>query len=572
MDATSEELNRHFEVELLELKNNEPITSLQFLAQVSLLLVCSITGWWALGLWQMMVWFFVYYSSVALEKLWLARLPEQMSRRSFFLVLAFLTVNAFLFNALPLFLWFQDNDVLKYATLALVAGTMLHSFLTRARCPSVLSCYLIADATTFLILCYGIFLKFGLSGEFLAAAVFAVAIASYFVVGLLEAHMRENRLAQSIHEQTQAQCNEILVRLTDRVSHDFNNLLSVISGSLQLLRDTDDEGERSDLIETALSASTHISELIRRMQAIGQRAHLDPEPINTAETLRALRSSLAPILPKTIELKIEVSETTPWIHADAKMLQTALLALILNARASMPNGGQLVVNAQRSEERPTGLVEISVSDTGTGIPVQIRERVFDPFFTTGRLGEGSGFDLAMVKGFVEQSGGNIDLGSFAEQGTCVTLQLPITAQAQNSRTSSDQRMSIVSRTQHILVVDDNKQLLELIALKLERDGYWVTKCGSGDEAKLLLMSGGTPDVLLSDVVMPGDLQGHDLARWARARYPNLFVILMSGHLESEDKSVIDVADADHFFAKPIELSELSNKINSFFASQSQNSS
>ena len=572
--AVSETLTSNYEAQLLELRTNEPVTSRNFIAQVALLCVATVVGWLVLDLWQLPLWFFAYYALIAAEKYLVLRLPTSLSRAGYAALLFFLMFNASVYCSLPIFLWHQDGDILKLGTLALVTGSTLNSFLTRARYASILAGYLIPNASVFLFISWSVFLEFGWSGEFLASAVAAGAIATYFTIGLLEAHTKERAAAETRMQLQKAQRLEVIGRLTGGISHDFNNLLSVISGSLQLLRETTDAQKRDQLIHQALVASEQGSDLTKRMLAFGQQAPLSPMVVDTVEVLENLRPLLSRLIPASVGVSIEVAPDTPPILVDPSMLQSALINLALNASAAMPNGGTLSITAKKAKSAgdkingimgSNGSVEIRVEDNGAGITADDLERIFEPFTKTREIGEGSGLGLPMVKGFVEQSGGRLELTSAAGEGTQISILLPI-ADVRHGGTRTESPIKTASTgSATVLIADDNLQLLQLIALKLTHDGHTVWTAESGEQALAMLMEGKIPDLILTDVIMPGDVQGSDLVAYSKQNNPNVPIIVMSGYAETGSATGAGIKEADFFMEKPLQLSELSSKINALLA-------
>ncbi len=254
------------------------------------------------------------------------------------------------------------------------------------------------------------------------------------------------------------------------------------------------------------------------------------------------------------------------------MLQNALLNVALNSQAAMPNGGKLTISADTAIA-PIGFpsafalegkcASLTIADNGAGIAEDAMGSVFEPFYTTREIGKGSGLGLSMVKGFVEQSNGTINLDSNAGFGTTVTLFLPLTLETVEVMDISSMRSAAQPTNNEkgtVLVVEDNEQLLNIIALKLKRDGFRVITKPSGDEALEVLNN--KPDIrlVLSDLVMPGGGQGIDVLRKAKSLRPPLPVILMSGYADINKSTEKGLELADKFIEKPIALGKLSDAI------------
>lgn len=306
--------------------------------------------------------------------------------------------------------------------------------------------------------------------------------------------------------------------------------------------------------------------LTRQMLALGRRSPLLGKPTDLRVAIEEFISFAARALPETITLKARFDDARPVAVVDQGMLQNALLNLALNSKAAMPQGGTITVSAGLKAAPRGGegrAAVISVSDTGTGIAKRDLERVFEPFFTTREIGQGSGLGLSMVKGFIEQSQGEVHIESTLGQGTTVHLTLPATLEEPSGPTKDAQEAARhARRTQghRVLVVEDNLQLLELVAIQLERDGFEVMKACSGDEAMDHLHEGHNVDLVLTDAVMPGALQGVDVIKHVKALNASTPVILMSGYADVRSNSSTDLKRSDWFIEKPLKLSELSSKV------------
>ena len=558
-----------YENEVRDLRTSEPITSAPFVAQMVLLGICALTAWLLLGLWEAIAWFVIFAVMTFLEKLIIHRLPDAISTVQFNTARAIIFVNAIIFDAMPVYLWFHENDMLKFGTLAIVTGLIMNNLNIRARFTSILICVQIPNALMFLVIGAGLIWMEGWTPGAVTVGVVAVAIVIYFFVNLRVAHLKEKGAAETKEQLQYAQRAEVIGQVTGGVAHDFNNIISVIYASLDLLKIEKDEKERANLIEQALIAVENGANLTRQMLAFGRRAPLMPDIVDVNVSLQSLRNLIVRVIPATIKVSIEIDPNLSRIKVDDNAFHSALMNLALNAESAMPDGGTLTISAKNIRDPHLGngsmqktgkAVEIRVTDTGSGIPNDILERIFDPFFTTKEVGEGSGMGLPMVKGFVEQSGGRIHVDSHVGQGTAVCLTFPAV-----SEVVPEQRELISEATKddvhgHILLVDDNEQLLSLLSTKLQRDGHQVSAFASGDEAALALDRGLKPDLVLSDVVMRGTVQGTDLVGLARQTHADLPFILMSGYADAGEKSGFDRSSVDAFLEKPVQLSEVSKLI------------
>jgi CheY-like chemotaxis protein len=260
-------------------------------------------------------------------------------------------------------------------------------------------------------------------------------------------------------------------------------------------------------------------------------------------------------LGETVDLAVQASESPLLALADPGQVENALLNLAINARDAMPNGGSLVITVSRVRltaesdgavgELPVGeYIAVALTDTGMGMTPEVRARAFEPFFTTKETGKGSGLGLSMVYGFARQSGGDVVIDSTPGQGTTVTLYLPcardVAATAMEAPTAGGELMPRGSET--VLVVEDDAHVREFVVAVLVELGYRVLEAGTAHEALAILDAGETPDVLYTDVVLPGGMSGQELAERARRRQPSLRTLYTSGYTASalmpEDAAIL----------------------------------
>jgi len=347
----------------------------------------------------------------------------------------------------------------------------------------------------------------------------------------------EQRLTE--RQLAHAQKMEAIGNLTGGMAHDFNNVLGVIVGNLDLLgRLVKGNATAEELCAEALAGALGGAELIRRLLAFARHQTLRPEPTNANELIEGMARLLERLLGETIELRANF-EADAWpIVIDPAQLEASLANLATNARDAMPRGGRLDIAtrnveldadyaAQHSEVIPGDYLLIEVSDTGTGIPADILRRIFDPFFTTKEAGKGTGLGLSMVFGFVKQSGGHITVYSELDRGSTFRLYLPRsrTAQIAGKQTESPH---VTGGHESILVVEDNPQLHRAAVQQLAWLGYQVRSVENAAAALSILGTDAKVDLLFSDVVMPGEIDGLELADDAVALRPGLKVLLTSG--------------------------------------------
>ena len=367
---------------------------------------------------------------------------------------------------------------------------------------------------------------------------------------------------QRAHEQlSQAQKLEALGKLTGGVAHDFNNLLMVVSGQAQLLRRRVAEDPRALRALDAIEASAKRGEdLTRHLLAFSRRQRLQPMSVSLSERLTDLRDLIATSLPASVNLDIELPDDLWPVKVDPSELELSLLNLAVNARDAMPSGGSLSVRAAnvRLNEGQDGLngefVALAVADTGMGIPPDILPRIFDPFFTTKEVSKGTGLGLSQVYGFVQQSGGRVDVDSRLGDGTRFTLFLPHSGAA--AEPAPDEGDALPAESAAVLLVEDNPEVAEVAAAMLEQLGHTVQVAGSAAAALAMLEAGATPDLVFSDIVMAGELDGLGLARRIRAEAPAVPVLLATGY----SKAAEGLGDEFPILRKPYKLADLSRAI------------
>ncbi len=343
-----------------------------------------------------------------------------------------------------------------------------------------------------------------------------------------------------------AQRMESIGQLTGGMAHDFNNLLTVIGGSAEVLHQRLDghEFERR-LAATIVAASDRGAKLTHSMLAFARQQPLDPRPVDAGELLDQMRILVERTLGESVELTFSAPEDERLVtFVDPHQLESALLNLILNARDAMPDGGQLTVEVGRTvldpayaeehdEVAPGSYVVFAVSDTGVGIAPEQLPRVFEPFYTTKAHGAGSGLGLAMVFGFAKQSRGHVAVYSEVGHGTTVRLFVPAHRLAEAAPPRSSQAVADDLRGHETIVVVEDDAMVRAFAAEQLRDlGYDVHEAANGAEALALLAALAQVDLLFTDVVMPGGMNGRQLADEARRRDPQLGVLFASGYTEN----------------------------------------
>jgi signal transduction histidine kinase len=341
----------------------------------------------------------------------------------------------------------------------------------------------------------------------------------------------------------QAQKLEAIGQLTGGIAHDFNNLLTVITGSTQFLRHTDNPERRGHLLRRIEEAAWRGADLTRRLLAFGRRQPLHPDRVDLGVQASGLTELLRHTLREDISIHMQFDPDLWPVEADVGALELALLNIAVNARDAMPDGGQIVLaahNMTMQAGQPTRLglapgdyVEISVSDAGIGMPPEVLERVFEPFFTTKQAGKGTGLGLAQVYGFAKQSGGTAWVESRQGEGTCVHIQLPRSwrepAAESVPLTASEVRAAAHEGALSILVVEDDEAVAAVVLEMLGQLGHHTLHVVSVAAALGVLSGDRQVDLVFTDVLLPGGGSGLDLAREIARQALGIPVVLTSGY-------------------------------------------
>ncbi len=368
-----------------------------------------------------------------------------------------------------------------------------------------------------------------LTGERIAGAV-------YISEDVTNKHKLERQLAQS-------QKMEAVGQLTGGVAHDFNNILTVITGTIEILADgVADRPALADIAKLIDEAATRGAGLTRQLLAFARKQPLQPQRTDVNALMVESASLLRPTLGEHVEIESMFEEDAWPVSIDRDQLVTAVINLAINARDAMSGGGKLTLEtgnvvldeayaSVNADVHPGPYVMVAVSDTGSGIPAALRDKVFEPFFTTKEVGKGTGLGLSMVYGFVKQSGGHIKIYSEEGHGTTIKLYLP---------RASGEAMPLVESSsspqengnESILVVEDDRMVREYVVAQLKSLGYSTLPAADAAEALAMLNSGTVPDLLFTDVIMPGGINGRSLAEQARRRLPELKILFTSGYTET----------------------------------------
>ena len=339
----------------------------------------------------------------------------------------------------------------------------------------------------------------------------------------------------------QSQKMEAIGQLAGGVAHDFNNILTVIHGHASLLgmSDIDDTAARSARQITL--AAERAAALTRQLLAFSRRQLIQPKRLDLNKAVGNMSDMLGRLLGEDVSLQLNYSQTPATVEADAGMMEQVLLNLAVNARDAMPRGGQLAIrlaivdvdeaHVRRQPEARTGrFVCVSKSDTGCGIPADNLPRIFEPFFTTKEIGKGTGLGLATVYGIVKQHQGWIEVESVVGKGTTFRVYIPFVREVEAEADKNPANVTVRGGSETILLVEDEHPVRELVANLLENHGYEVRQASSGNEALGVWQEHKKKiSLLLTDLVMPGNMNGHELAEKLRTDRPGLKVIFTSGY-------------------------------------------
>jgi PAS domain S-box-containing protein len=371
----------------------------------------------------------------------------------------------------------------------------------------------------------------------------------------------ERREAQQEMERlqlklAQSQKLDALGQLTGGVAHDFNNLLMVISGSLNALKKVAGNDPKAlRAVQAIDAASQRGAALTSQLLSFARRQSVNPQTVDVRGCIYSMRDVLDTGLGSAIELQIEAGDGLWPITVDAAEFETALVNLVINARDAMPQGGKVTVQASNvflDDGASKGdFVAIKVKDTGTGIPDDVLAKIFDPFFTTKPIGKGTGLGLSQVHGFVHQAGGAIAVDSELGKGTTFTISLPRSTAGRKKRPGKSSRRG----TGTVLLVEDNPEVAIASTGLLEELGYAVRWASDVDSALSEIAADGI-DLVLSDIVMPGKMDGLALARILKKKHPGLPILLASGYSEAAQNAAAEFP----ILRKPYQIHELNEAL------------
>jgi PAS domain S-box-containing protein len=397
--------------------------------------------------------------------------------------------------------------------------------------------------------------------------IMGVVVSILDITSLKEAESEKENLADQLH---QSQKTEALGRLTGGIAHDFNNMLGVILGTLEFVADKITDEKIKPLIDRIRQAAERAGDLTQRLLAFARQQPLSPKTVDVGALITNLEKLLIRTLGEAIDIRCVTSPMLWKAEVDPSQLESAVLNLAINARDAMPSGGKLTIEAANAsldegyvaenfDVSPGDYVVVSVTDTGTGMSPEVIRKAFEPFFTTKEVGKGSGLGLSMVQGFIKQSRGHVKIYSELGQGTVIKLYIPRST-AEHEADEGPANVPLEGGSEVVFVVEDDELMRDTAVLLLESLGYSVIVANSGVEALPIIESSQPIDILFTDIVMPGGIDGATLADRARVLRPGLKVVFSSGYTDNAITHQGRLPQGTHLVQKPYRRRELASKI------------
>ncbi|MGJ5131651.1 CHASE3 domain-containing protein [Bradyrhizobium oligotrophicum] len=401
------------------------------------------------------------------------------------------------------------------------------------------------------------------SGRPLRSSAGAISGAALVYHDVTDVHETERLLQQ-------AQKLDAIGKLTGGVAHDFNNMLTIITGSIEVLIDAvQDRPAAAEFAALIGRATDRCTELIRHLLAFARKQPLRPRDIDVNATVEDIAKLLRPTLGEQVEIRTVLADEDLIAHVDSAQLANALVNMAINARDAMPDGGRLLLETAKTTLDaahaaanpgivPGSYVMVAVSDTGSGMPREVKDRAFEPFFTTKDAGKGSGLGLSMVYGFVRQSGGHVKLQSEQNRGTTIRLYLPAAQATQQIETEHEQALPHGRET--ILVVEDDLLVRDFVLAQLQGLGYTTLVASQASEALAIAARNQPFDLLFTDVIMPGGISGRQLAETIMTTRPALPVLYTSGYTGDEMVENRQLVPDALLLTKPYRRAELAQMV------------
>lgn len=546
--------DQHRLKQINSIANAEPLGSLFYYAHVGLLSFAGFCGVVIFDLWWLTGVIAIYVVLLTGEKLLAIHARDREKPQLHGLLLMTLFCRAMTYNLLVLAAWNLEGDAFKLAAIALLMAATINIFVFHATHIEIITCVVVPIWLCLGIIAWIIFHDSGASGHAAAAVLIFLCITFYFGIALFQANKTWTELVRAQEALIQSQKQEALGKLVSGVAHDFNNVLAVTLGSAELIKNVEST-QKDNLADEIIKSADRGAALVDQLLAFGRRSQLAPAGHHISEVFDNLQKMSARVLPSNIQITFAIAPDTPPVFADIQLLETAILNLVINAKDALPDGGRIEISAGKRRNDPSDQqistanschdhhTFIRVRDTGVGVPTAVQSKVFDPFFTTKKPGEGSGLGLSMVIGFAEQSGGKVTFQSFPDRGTTVTLYMPSALERQVKPAVQGSRPA-AGAGKHVLLVEDVEPLRDILCSQLITAGYAVTVAANADAAKVIISQPPGPDIIVSDIVMPGTLQGPGLVAYAREQIPNLPAVLISGYPEntlSVDGELLDAS-------------------------------
>jgi PAS domain S-box-containing protein len=386
------------------------------------------------------------------------------------------------------------------------------------------------------------------------------------IVNAFVRDITQKRIAEA--QLIQAQKMELVGQLTGGIAHDFNNMLTVITGTIEILADgVKDTPHLATITKLIGEAADRGAQLTADLLSFARKQPLQPAEIDVNGLIGDAVRLLSPVLGKQIEIETALSGEVWPAFVDRSQLSAALVNLAINARDAMPEGGKVTFATgniilgvpeavARGVERAGDYVVIEVSDTGAGIAQTHLDRIFDPFFSTKEVGRGTGLGLSMVFGFAKQSGGSVDVRSEAGRGTTFRIHLPKAGSSALQPASQDEELPAHGGNETILCVEDDRKIRDYVTMQLETLGYKVITAANADEALAIVRQGAAFDLLFTDIVMPGSMNGRQLAETMMAGRPSLRVLFTSGYSDGALPLQNRAGHGIPLLAKPYRRAEL----------------
>ena len=398
-----------------------------------------------------------------------------------------------------------------------------------------------------------------------------LAEAFNYMATTISEEIEGRRLAEDAQRRSQKM--DAIGQLTGGIAHDFNNILAIILGNIEILKSKIPDGDKLlGRIETINKAGLRAADLTKQLLSFSRSQAAQLTVTNINQAIGEMDSLIARSLTPEVEVEYHFADKLWLTEIDPGDFKDALLNLCINAHDAMAGHGHLIIETrnatleteycvQNNEATPGQYVELSVSDNGEGISVELQERIFEPFFTTKDQGKGTGLGLAMVYGFIKRSRGCIKVYSEPGIGTTFRLYLPRAHGEEPLNEQNDEQAEILPHGQEtILAVDDEAMLLDLTRESLETFGYRVLIASDGEQALQRLDEEPNIDLLFSDVIMPGGINGYELAEQATASRPNLKVLLTSGYTEKVMHHNGNARFNDNLLSKPFSRSDLAHRV------------